>query len=30
MRPRFKEIVEGTVVPLLEKREREVYVLAVG
>lgn len=28
--PHFKEIVEGTVVPLLEKREREVYTLAVG
>jgi quinol monooxygenase YgiN len=23
--PHFKEIIEGTVVPLLEKREREFY-----
>ncbi len=28
--PHFKEIIEGTVVPLLEKREREVYTLAVS
>jgi quinol monooxygenase YgiN len=23
--PHFKEIIEGTIVPMLEKREREVY-----
>ena len=23
--PHFKEIIEGTIVPLLEKRERELY-----
>jgi len=28
--PHYREIVEGTIVPLLEKREREVYTLAVG
>jgi quinol monooxygenase YgiN len=28
--PHFKEIVEGTIVPLLEKRERELYNLAVS
>jgi quinol monooxygenase YgiN len=28
--PHFKEIIEGTIVPLLEKRERFFYDLAVG
>ena len=28
--PHFKEIIEGTVVPLLEQRERELYELAVS
>ena len=28
--PHFKEIIEGTIVPLLDKREREVYDLVVG
>lgn len=28
--PHFKEIIEGTVVPLLERRERELYELVVG
>jgi len=28
--PHFKEIIEGKVVPLLEKRERELYDLSVG
>ena len=23
--PHFKEIIEGTIVPLLDKREREIY-----
>jgi quinol monooxygenase YgiN len=27
---RFKEMVEGTVVPLLERREREPFKLVVG
>jgi quinol monooxygenase YgiN len=27
--PHFKEIIEGTVVPLLEKRERELYDLVI-
>jgi len=26
----FKQIIEGTIVPLLEKRERELYTLAAG
>ena len=26
----FKEIVEGTILPLLEKRERELYTLVIG
>lgn len=26
----FKEIIEGTVIPLLDKREREFYELVVG
>ena len=28
--PHFKEIIEGTVVPLLEKREREFFDVVVG
>jgi quinol monooxygenase YgiN len=28
--PHFKEIIEGTVVPLLRKRERTFYNLVVG
>lgn len=28
--PHFKEIIEGTIVPLLDKRERELFTLAVG
>ncbi|HLI90872.1 MAG TPA: antibiotic biosynthesis monooxygenase family protein [Ktedonobacteraceae bacterium] len=28
--PHFQQIIEGAVVPLLEKRERELYTLAVG
>jgi quinol monooxygenase YgiN len=28
--PHFKEIIEGTIIPLLEKRERFFYDLAVG
>ena len=28
--PHFKEIIEGTIIPLLEKRERKLYTLAVG
>ena len=28
--PHFKEIIEGTIVPLLDKRERELYTLVVG
>ena len=28
--PHFQEIIEGTIVPLLEKRERELYTLVVG
>jgi autoinducer 2-degrading protein len=28
--PHFQRIIEGTVIPLLEKRERELYTLAVG
>ena len=28
--PHFKEIIEGTIVPLLDKRERELYELAVS
>lgn len=26
----FKEIIEGTIMPMLEKRERELYTLVVG
>lgn len=28
--PHFKQIIEGTIIPLLEKRERFFYDLAVG
>lgn len=28
--PHFQQIIEGTIIPLLEKREREVYTLVVG
>jgi quinol monooxygenase YgiN len=28
--PHFQKIIEGTIIPLLEKRERELYVLIVG
>jgi quinol monooxygenase YgiN len=28
--PHFKAIIEGAVVPLLEKRERELYELAIS
>jgi len=28
--PHFKEIIEGTIMPVLEKRERELYTLVVG
>ncbi len=28
--PHFKEIIEGIVVPLLEKRERDFYDVVVG
>jgi quinol monooxygenase YgiN len=28
--PHFQQIIEGTIMPLLEKRERELYTLAVG
>lgn len=28
--PHFQEIIEGEVVPLLAKREREIYELVVG
>jgi quinol monooxygenase YgiN len=28
--PHFQEIIEGTIIPLLEKRERELYTLAVS
>ena len=27
--PHFKEIIEGTIVPMLEKREREFYHLVI-
>jgi quinol monooxygenase YgiN len=27
--PHFKEIIEGTIIPLLEKREREFYTLII-
>jgi quinol monooxygenase YgiN len=28
--PHFQQIIEGTIIPMLEKRERELYTLAVG
>jgi quinol monooxygenase YgiN len=28
--PHFKEIIEGTIVPLLDKRQRELYRQVVG
>lgn len=28
--PHFRQIIEGTIIPLLEKRERELYTLAVS
>jgi quinol monooxygenase YgiN len=28
--PHFKEIIEGIIVPLLEKREREIYTQLIG
>lgn len=28
--PHFKEIIEGTIVPLLESRQRELYAQVVG
>ena len=28
--PHFKEIIEGIIVPLLEKRERELYKQVIG
>lgn len=28
--PHFKEIIEGTIIPLLEQRERRLYTLVVG
>ena len=28
--PHFQEIIEGTIVPLLDKRERELYEQVVG
>jgi quinol monooxygenase YgiN len=28
--PHFKEIIEGRVIPLLEKRERELYELLLS
>lgn len=28
--PHFQNIIEGTIIPLLEKRERALYDLAVG
>ena len=28
--PHFARIIEGTIIPLLEKRERELYTLAVS
>jgi quinol monooxygenase YgiN len=28
--PHFQELVEQTILPLLEKREREIYTLVVG
>lgn len=28
--PHYKEIIEGSIVPLLDQRERELYELVVG
>ncbi len=28
--PHFREIIEGTIIPLLEKRERELYSLVIA
>lgn len=28
--PHFKEIIEGTIIPLLQQRERRLYTLVVG
>ena len=28
--PHFKAIIEGRIIPLLEKRERELYTLVIG
>jgi quinol monooxygenase YgiN len=28
--PQFQEIIEGTIVPLLDKREREFYTVVAG
>ncbi|MGH2604204.1 MAG: putative quinol monooxygenase [Dehalococcoidia bacterium] len=28
--PHFKEIIEGTIAPLLDKRERELYELVIA
>jgi (4S)-4-hydroxy-5-phosphonooxypentane-2,3-dione isomerase len=28
--PQFQEIIEGTIVPLLDKREREFYAVVAG
>ena len=28
--PHFQKIIEGAIIPLLEKRERELYTLVVG
>jgi quinol monooxygenase YgiN len=28
--PHFKEIIEGTIVPMLDRREREFYTLVVS
>ncbi len=28
--PHFKEIIEGTIIPMLEKRERELYTAVTG
>jgi quinol monooxygenase YgiN len=28
--PHFRELIEGTVIPLLERREREIYELVIA
>lgn len=28
--PHFKEIIEGTIIPMLEQRERQFYTLVTG